>query len=204
MEQNKNSFIFYRSFYEALLPLNEAQKAQLLTSICEYALNLNETEMEPLVKAMFTLIKPQLTANNSKYENGKKGGRPKTKRKPKHNLSETKPKPNVNVNVNVNDIKESRKKASQLSPNFELPPDWMNFALKEKASYSQAEVLKIFDIFKDHWIGLGEARSDWLATWRNWIRRQGVFAPKTGDKLPEPKRKSANVLAPNFNMELAQ
>lgn len=98
----KNSFIFYRSFFEALEPLNDSEKLSLLNAIAEYALNQTETELEPLAKAMFTLIKPQLEANNKRFENGTKGGRPKTKTKPKDNQTKTKVEPNVNKNDNVN------------------------------------------------------------------------------------------------------
>ena len=99
----RDSFIFYRSFFEATIPLNDNDKLDLFNTICEFALNQTETETEPMVKAMFTLIKPQLEANHKKYENGAKGGRPKTKPKPKDNQKITKPKPNDNVNDNVND-----------------------------------------------------------------------------------------------------
>ena len=57
--------------------------------------------------ALFNALKPQIDANNRKFENGKKGGRPKgnqsiTKPKPNNNQSITNPKPNENVNENVN------------------------------------------------------------------------------------------------------
>ena len=64
----RDSFIFYRSFFEATIPLNDNDKLDLFNTICEFALNQTETETEPMVKAMFTLIKPQLEANHKKYE----------------------------------------------------------------------------------------------------------------------------------------
>lgn len=60
----------------------------------------------------FTLIKPQLSANNKRYEDGKKGGRPKkiktsgfSEKKPNENENE-----NENVNVNVNENVEKKEK----------------------------------------------------------------------------------------------
>ena len=88
----RDSFIFYRSFFEASLPLNDSNKLELFNSICNFALNQNETENKPMVKAMFSLIKPQLQANQKRYENWKKWWRPqekKTKMKPKWNQNET-------------------------------------------------------------------------------------------------------------------
>ena len=86
-------------------------------AICELALNSKETKMTGLTKTIFTLIKPQILANQKRYENGKKGGRPKKETigfdKPKTSgfennktdgyvKEETETKPNVNDNVNVN------------------------------------------------------------------------------------------------------
>ena len=98
----RDSFIFYRSFFEATNPLTNEQKWELFNAICEYSLNQNETKMEPMVNAFFTLIKPQLDANNKKYINWLKWWRP-AKKKPKQNQNESKAKGNVNENDNVND-----------------------------------------------------------------------------------------------------
>lgn len=108
----KNSFIFYRSFYDALKTVSPSERAILYEAIAEYAFNQNEIEMPAICKGMFCLIKPQLQANHKKFIDGKKGskygkqgGRPKTpvglkEETPKELFSET---PNVNANVNVND-----------------------------------------------------------------------------------------------------
>ena len=110
----RDSFIFYRSFYESLKTLKSREKQKLFEAICEYALNGVEIELTGAADGMFKLLKPQLDANNRRYENGLKGGRPKqnqgeTKPEPKQNQGETKQErnvndnDNVNVNVNVND-----------------------------------------------------------------------------------------------------
>lgn len=99
----KESFIFYRSFYEAIKDLDCDTKVEIYDAICEYSLNQKETEIEGMGKAILTLIKPQIDANLKRYKNGCFGGRPKTKTKPKENQKETKPEPNDNDNVNVND-----------------------------------------------------------------------------------------------------
>lgn len=106
----KESFVFYASFYEALQDLKDKDRLKMYDAICELALNNKETKMTGLTKTIFTLIKPQILANQKRYENGKKGGRPKKEtnglQKEKTNgfeKVETKTKPNENVNVNVND-----------------------------------------------------------------------------------------------------
>lgn len=104
----RDSFIFYRSFFEAAKTLKQKEKLKLFESICDYALNDAEISLDGAAEGMFKLLKPQLDANTRKYENGKRGGRPKknqdeTKTKPKRNQNESKPKRNDNVNVNDND-----------------------------------------------------------------------------------------------------
>lgn len=111
----RDSIIFYRSFYEAINELPPDVQAKIYSAIFEYSLNFNEVVLEGLPKTIFTLIKPQLDANNKRFENGKKGGRKKseenqeeTKTEPKTNQEETKTEPNNNVNVNVNVNKRER------------------------------------------------------------------------------------------------
>jgi hypothetical protein len=99
----RDSFIFYRSFYEATQYLEKEQKADLFDAISNYALNQEQVKLDNVCSALFSLIKPQLDANYSKYLNGKKKAK---KSKPVAKIS--KPLTNVNVNdndnVNVNDI----------------------------------------------------------------------------------------------------
>lgn len=131
----RDSFIFYRSFYEAIRDLPRDIQGEIYTAIMEYSLYGNETDnLKPIARSIFTLIKPQIDVNNKRFENGSKGGRPKksvtdiepkenqteTKEKPKENQNVTKAKPNNNDNVNDNDDikKESSnedKKESELS-----------------------------------------------------------------------------------------
>lgn len=107
----RDSFVFYRSFYEAIRELPRDIQGEIYTAIMEYGLYGNETDnLKPIARSIFMLVKPLMDANYSRYENGCKGGRPKggknqaeTEPKPKQNQTETKPKPNDNVYVNVND-----------------------------------------------------------------------------------------------------
>lgn len=77
----RESFIFYRSFYEAIKCMPSDVQAEIYPAICEYALfgkipkNLSE-----VAKGMFTLIKPNIDVNTARFENGKKGGRKKKNR----------------------------------------------------------------------------------------------------------------------------
>lgn len=104
----RDSFIFYRSFYEAINDLPEKSQLKVYKAICEMSLNFDEIDLSGLSLTIFKLIKPQLEANNKRYINGSKGGAPKgnqnaTKRQSKNNQKTTKKQPNNNVNVNDNE-----------------------------------------------------------------------------------------------------
>ena len=113
----RESFVFYRSFFESIRDLPRDIQGEVLTAIIEYGLYGETTENpKPIAGAILTLVKPQIDANNKRYNNGLKGaehgikgGRPKkenpteTPRKPQENPTET---PNVNDN-NKNIIKHT-------------------------------------------------------------------------------------------------
>jgi len=75
---NRNSFVFYDSFYKAMSYLNDKEKIQYIEAICNYSLFDITIDMDLKIEAMFALIKPQIDANIRKRENGKKGGRPRS------------------------------------------------------------------------------------------------------------------------------
>jgi hypothetical protein len=70
--------------------------------------------------------------------------------------------------------KPSSKKAigERLSVDWFLPMDWGEWALNEGLSKDQIRTQA--DTFKDYWIaqpGAKGRKTDWQATWRNWIRK---------------------------------
>lgn len=96
----RDSFIFYRSFYEAINELPKENQADTYNAIMRYALNQEEIELTGVSKAIFSLVKPQLDANYKKYENGKQK---KSKTEANNKQIKSKIETNVNVNDNVND-----------------------------------------------------------------------------------------------------
>lgn len=104
----KDSFVFYRSFYEAIKKIPNECKMEVYEAIVKYSFEESVGELSPMADAMFTLIKPTLDSSQKRYEakinNGKMGGRPskkteeiKTEIKPNNNLSKTEPKPKRNL-----------------------------------------------------------------------------------------------------------
>ena len=93
------NFIMYRSFVEAMDILSDEDAGKLYKAVSRYALDGVEPELSGVLSGYFMLIKPQIDANNQKYENGCKGGRPKAEEKPNQNQTITKPKPNDNQTI---------------------------------------------------------------------------------------------------------
>lgn len=175
----RDSFIFYRSFYEAIKDLPRDIQGEIYTAIMEYSLYGKETDnLKPVARSIFTLIKPQIDVNNKRFDNGCKGGRPlkkETKEKPSNNQKETKEKPNKNYNVNDNnndnDNKESTnvdKKERPPKSDYERFNEWLKehtpnvlklqrqiteeefLKLKKKYSYDQiVDILQSMENYKD-------------------------------------------------------
>lgn len=115
--KNPDSFIFYRSFLEAIEETDEESQLQLYRAISFYAMNRVEPQLKGMVKAVWMAIKPQIDANFKRYVNGckgashgKKGGAPKgnsnAKKQPQNNPKTT-PNVNDNINDNINDNVDS-------------------------------------------------------------------------------------------------
>lgn len=71
------SFVFYRSFYDAVLLLEPEEQLDTLLAICAYALDGAEPSLSGPPAAIFAIARANLEANQRRYENGRKGGRPK-------------------------------------------------------------------------------------------------------------------------------
>ena len=73
-----DSFVFYRSFLEAVEEMNDEDKLSTLLAICNYAIYGTEPELKtPFSRAVFSLVRPNIDANRVRRVNGGKGGRPK-------------------------------------------------------------------------------------------------------------------------------
>lgn len=110
----RDSVVFYRSFYDAVKNLPPEEFKKSVQAIMEYGLNEIEPETTGIERTVFLLTKPQIDANNRRYQNGSKGGKPKanqekTKLEPKENQAVTKTEPNNNQAVTDSEPKEKDK-----------------------------------------------------------------------------------------------
>ena len=184
------SFIYYKSFYEATEDLTDEQFGRVMRALTKYALAGEEPQnMDAVTKLAFMLMKPQVDANERRRKNGNGGGRPKTETKPNHNrnvteqkpkanqtITETKPnhnrtitetKPNVNVNVNANEKVNVNDNANvnenvNVSPTGEKEKVDSYESTEKKAAQSSEEVT-----VEDAMIGLGFS-PDLEAALKDW------------------------------------
>ena len=65
----REGFIFYASWMEAIKNLPRDIQGDVLTAIIEYGLYGETTDnLKPITKAMLSMVKPQIDANNQKNE----------------------------------------------------------------------------------------------------------------------------------------
>ena len=152
MGTERKAVVFYRNFYEAIKDLPVELKAEVYDAVMEYGLNGEEpASLSLMAKSIFALIKPSIDTNNTRYENGKNGGRPrkgtkqnnedvveteeeviKTEQKPNENQIKTEPEPANNINneyenenINNNIIQEDE------------PPLALSVRKEEKVGYEK-------------------------------------------------------------------
>lgn len=80
----RDSFVFYRSFFEAISLMPPEVQAEVYPALVEYALNGKEPKgLSDIAQGVFILVKPNIDASITRIENGKKfgklGGRPTKK-----------------------------------------------------------------------------------------------------------------------------
>ena len=201
----RDSVVFYRSFWEAIKDVDPPDQLVAYNAIFDYAFDDISPNIKGAASAIFKLAKPQIDANNKRYKNGKRGGRPKTKTKPSENQSETESEANVNVNenVNVNVNDKERDTPSTTNDNTVIAND--NRVINKRFAPPSLEEVRAYcmernnnvdpEAFMDFYASKGwkvgnQTMKDWKASVRTWERRS---RDKPTDKPKEvPKGHFAN------------
>jgi hypothetical protein len=160
-------FIFYRSFYEAIADLPEANQLELYRAIFELSLNENEPELTGISKTVFTLIRPQIVANNQRFKNGTKAkakrNASETEAKQKQTESKTEANKNKNKNNNENKKENENKNKNFTPPTLEEVKTWFI----ENGSTAQAGA-KAWQYYTDgEWI---DSKGTPVKNWRQKMR----------------------------------
>lgn len=118
---DRESFIFYRSFYEAIKCMPTDVQAEIYPAICEYALfGKMPKNLSDMARGMFTLIKPNIDVNTSRFENGKKGGR---KSRAKKQTATTEPAYTLTYEQEVEQMRSDEKWRKTICEDFNISPE---------------------------------------------------------------------------------
>ena len=139
----RNSFIFYKGWREAIKDLPDDVRLEIYESIIEYATTGNLRGLKPMANIAFNFIKIDIDRDTEKYmsivernkSNGSKGGRPKSE-----NPKEPKEPDNDNeydndyVDDNLDD-NDSHSKKKETSPKGESKKDELSLFPEEKIDW---------------------------------------------------------------------
>ena len=171
------SFVFYRSFRDAIEEMTDENKLATLLAICDYALYGVEPDLkDAMSRAVFTVARPSIDANKDRRANGKLGGRPP--KKPMVSDSEnhrfSKMESTETETVSESESGTGAKGAGKppKRPHF-VPPD-----VSEVASYCSErkngiDAASFIDYYAARgWkLNGGQPMKDWKAAVRTWERR---------------------------------
>lgn len=134
--EGRNSFIFYRSFYESIREFPKENRADVYDAICALALDGEEIGLEGIAKAIFILIKPQIEANNKRYMSGKVQKKRKSTEKEERNTSEVE----ANDKRNGSETEAKRKQnGSEVEANEECRMKNVECRMKNEKMYAKSD-----------------------------------------------------------------
>lgn len=192
----RDSFIFYRSFQDAIDACSQEDQLTIYKAIANYALDRKEPELSGVAKVCWVLIKPQLDANWKRYDNGCKGGDYGSKGgAPKGNRNaykgKTTPNNNVNDNVNLNDNKNDKDiiETKVSTKRFTKPTlEEIKNYIAENSYTVDAE--RFLDYYESNGWRVGKnPMKNWKAAVRSWQRQNNescntkCFSASTGNEL---------------------
>ena len=215
----RKGFSFLRSYYEAAKQLPTEEQAHFLMAVCSYALDGIEPEINGVASAMFLLVKPNIDISIKRFEAGTRGGRSKKEANAKQNESKT--ETNESNDITNTDMRKEKGERiyekGERRTNAEQTESKLKAKRKQKVEeprhrygqyqnvlLSDSDMMKLQAEFPNDWQAriervsgyckqYGKSYSDYLATIRNWDRRDKERAEK------EKAAKAANRSTPLWN-----
>lgn len=203
----RDSVLFYRSFYDALKNIPSDERLKVYDAIMEYGMYDLDPDLDGVALAIFLLAKPQIDANNKRYENGCKAKKKRTRSETEANskqdesVHEAKEKEKVKEKDNVKD------KDNKYSRAFEVL--WSAYPRKkEKANayrcykarladgFSEDELMTAVKRYADECKARGtEAR--YIKLGATFLSANTPFVDYLGDYKPEDT--GQGIMVKNFN-----
>lgn len=182
----RDSFVFYRSFFEAISLMPPEVQAEVYPALVEYALNGKEPKgLTDIAKGVFILIKPNIDASITRYENGKKcakygklGGRPAKERKTASSAElPSNPEYTLSFEEEIEKMRSDRSWNEPVCMKFHLSPDDLSKRLSDFLTHCKSEY-----VGKSH-SDINDAKRHFCS----WMRK--AYAPVEHDsdaELPPP------------------
>ena len=200
----KIDVIFYESFYEAIRELPDADRLAAYDAICKYGCTGEIPDVKGIVKVVFTLVKPQIDANERRAASGKKGGRPSKTSEEMPEAPEPMPpedsdqggKPETTSGEGEEDQPKNQDQeetpAKKAARKKEKEPRH-KYGANGKVMLSDKDLEKLkaeFPADWQQWIErvdgycqqMGKSYSDYLQTIRNWAKKDKEKAQNGGHK----------------------
>lgn len=191
MTQNRDSFVFYRSFYEVIKLLDDFNAKALLSAIGDYALDgVEPTFNDNILKAIWLPIRPQLEANRRRYENGKRGGTPKGSRNNPSGKSK-----HQDVNIESSCQPEADVMEAVFNPQIKVPvvessavsqsiPTLIDVRLYVQNERLNVDPEKFYAYYQKHeWMSGPNPLYNWQAMVRKWHQNAEIKASETNSPL---------------------
>lgn len=190
----RDSFVFYRSFFEAVSCMPPKVQAEVYPAIVDYALNGKEpAQLSAIAKGVFILVKPLIDTNAAKAKGGQKGaaygklgGRPKkqaagTAKSTPAPVKSCAPPPSAGTTATATLSEEIDQMKADRTWN---EPVCMQFHL------TAGELAKRLDGFLNHCKCENDARphkniNDAKRHFCSWMRKAYPLAKKDGAAMPE-------------------
>ena len=180
----REGFVFYRSFYDALKGMEAEMCKACFVALCEYGLNGNDNTDDPVAAAILAMARPTIEKNNQMYENGKKGGRPKNQTKPnenqikpnetKTNQPETKQKPTETETVTETETDKNNSSGGKTPQRTFTKPSLENVIEYCRERGNDVDAERFFKYYESiGWMVGKNKMKDWNAAVRNWERQYG-------------------------------
>ena len=161
----RDSVLFYRSFYDALKNIPPDERLKVYDAIMEYGMYDRDPDLDGVSLAIFLLAKPQIDANNKRYEKAKK----------KRTASETEANSKQDSSECEAKEKEKEKEKVKVKDNNKIfkPPtvDDVRAYCTERGNNVDPRSFVDFYESKGWMIGKNKMK-DWKAAVRTWERSE--------------------------------
>lgn len=211
LSDTKDSFVFFRSFHEAIQEMPKKHQLAIYRAIVEYALDNREPSLSGPANALWKSFRPQIDAaakryasakENGKYgkmgaEYGKMGGRPKKEKTPLRGIDKNPLNDNANVDVNENDnvdVNADVKGGSGSAGSAESEhPSFKEVCDEVHAQGYTVSAMKFFEYYeKNGWKTTeGEPIRNWKTMLKVWNIKERGETPAQVAANP-PKKRSKN------------